>query len=210
MSGQDILKIVFISLCSAIVIAATIVIWVLVYKNVYYPKKYKEVHYKEVAKIVNNQDYRLINRFIFRIEENKKAVIDHIIFGEKFIYLVFSRYYKGNLEGKLDDSSFIITNKKGKKMYTENPFKYMNFVVSRLCINSGLEDSLLIGIVMVNNDCAITIPNKSEKFFVINKKRLPKLIKEFESKDIGKFKEDELQKAILVLDKMNRRKSNGR
>lgn len=206
MTNQEILKLVFIIAIALVVVAAIIVVSVLIYKKVYYPKHFGNVYYRTVNKIVTNEDYRLINNFIFKIEENKYAKIDHIIFGEKYMYLIFSRYYEGSLKGHFDDKSFIFINKKGKKFYTENQYIHVRSIIARLCILSGLDKSLLIGIVLTNDECKNYVKSESDHLYFVTKKELPKAIKTIESRDIGKLNEEQLQAAILSISKMNRRK----
>ena len=203
---MDPLKIVFIVACSVVGLAALIVGGVLLYKYVYYPRKFANVYYRQVYKIVQNNDYRLINNFIFNVEEEKFAKIDHIIFGEKFFYLVFSRHYKGDIKGKIEDQSLIFIPRKGKKSYTQNQFAHMKFVIDKLCIQTGLDKSLLIGICLVNDDCKVNIKSDSDHFYMIPCKELKNAIKSIEARDIGKLNDSQLQSAVLVLNKMNRKK----
>ena len=203
---MDTLKIVFIVACSLVGVAVITVGAVFFYKYIYYPKKFANVNYRDVYKIVQNYDYRLINKFIFKVEEEKYAKIDHIVFGDKFFYLIFSRYYTGDIKGKMDDSSLVFVPRKGKKRYTENQFAYMKFVIDKLCIQTGLDRSLLIGICLVNNDCKVNVKSESDHLYMIPRKELKNAIKSIEARDIGVLNDGQLQNAVLVLNKMNRRK----
>lgn len=200
------LQIVFIVACSLVGVSLLVVGGVLFFKYIYYPKKFANVNYRDVYKLVLNNDYRLINKFIFKVEEEKYAKIDHIIFGEKFFYLIFSRYYAGDIKGKADDQSLVFVDKKGKKFYTENQFAYMKFVINKLCIQTGLDESLLIGIVLVNNDCKVLVESNLDHFYMIPRKELTRAIKGIESRDIGALNDNQLQNAVLILSKMNKRK----
>ena len=86
MTEREIYLLVFISLIALLVIAGILVAWYFIYKKVYYPKRFKDVHYKTVRKVVFDNDFRLINKFTFPIEEHKNAVVDHIIFGKDIFY----------------------------------------------------------------------------------------------------------------------------
>ena len=200
------LQIVFIVACSVVGVSLLAVGGVLFFKYIYYPKKFANVNYRDVYKLVLNNDYRLINKFIFKVEEEKYAKIDHIIFGEKFFYLIFSRYYAGDIKGKADDQSLVFVDKKGKKFYTENQFAYMKFVINKLCIQTGLDESLLIGIVLVNNDCKVLVESNLDHFYMIPRKELTRAIKGIESRDIGALNDNQLQNVVLILSKMNKRK----
>ena len=199
-------QIVFIVACSLVGLAIIIIGSVLLYKYVYYPKKFANVNYRDVYKIVQNNDYRLINKFIFKVEEEKYAKIDHIVFGDKYFYLIFSRYYKGDIKGKSNDKSLVFIPRKGKKQYTVNQFDYMKFVINKLCIQTALDRSLLIGICLVNDDCKVNVQSDSDHLYMIPRKELKNAIKSIEARDIGALNDDQLQNAVLVLNKMNRKK----
>lgn len=169
-------------------------------------KTFKVDYYKKVYSIAFNEDFYLINKFAFKIEDNKLAVIDHILFGDKFIYLITSLYYEGNLSGGYDDKSLIFTNKEGKKSYTDNPFAKSELYVQRLAALTGLDMSILVGVVLVNDECHLNIYSDSEQFYLIQKRRLPLLVKAMEHKDIGKLNEEQLAKAVKAIDKLNRYK----
>lgn len=203
---KEMLQIIFICACALFSIAAFLITYFLIYKYLYYPKHFKNDHYKVVKKIVDNEDYRLINNFYFTVEENMKAMIDHIIFGEKYIYVVLSRYYDGDISGNINDKSLIFTNKKGKKYYTDNPYRYLDYILSRFSTVCGLDRRMLIGIVLTNNSCENTVISESNSNFVVQKKRFKKLIKEVESRPIGNINDEQLQKAVLILAKINKRK----
>lgn len=205
--GSLIARIIFYSLCGIVVIAGIITAWVLIYKRFYYPKKFKNVHYKIVKRIVHEYDYRLINNFVFPVEESKNALIDHIIFGDKYFYVILSHYYNGDISGNINDKSLIFTNKKGKKYYTDNPYKYLNYILTRFSTSCGIDKRVLIGVVLTDDACNINVESEYESYFVCKKKNLSKLIKKIESRRIGKINDDQLQKAVLTLSKMNRRKN---
>ena len=96
--------------------------------------------------------------------------------------------------------------KKGKKMYTENQYDHMKFVINKLCIQTGLDKAQLIGIVLTNNDCVSYVESNSDHLYIIPRKELPRAIKEIEARDVGPFNDEHLQSAVLTLNVMNRKK----
>ena len=70
------------------VIAVPIVVLIVAFFLIFLPlrkrsyrKNYDEYYYKTIHRIVTNEDYYLINRFIYKIDDTKTGTIDHIIFG---------------------------------------------------------------------------------------------------------------------------------
>ena len=119
--------------------------------------KYKEVYYRTIRAIADNEDYYLLNNFIFRIDNGRTAVIDHLLIGEKYFYIITSLYYDGNLSGKEFDSSLILTTRTNGKSYTDNPLFQTKTLISKLSMVTGLDTSLMIGIVLVNDSCNFNV-----------------------------------------------------
>lgn len=190
-----IVVLLFVGICLAVVIVGA------------YRRKYFQIHfYKQVYRVALDNDYYLINQFVYKVDSSKNATLDHILFGNKFIYVIISKYYQGDLVGKYNDPSLIFISHKGKKCYTENPYNEIKYLASKLSTNTGLDTTLMIGIVLINDDCKVEVESESKQFYVIQRKRLPALIKAIESRPIDKINDDQLQKAVQAIAKSNKRK----
>ena len=98
-----------------------------------YRRKNFQIHfYKQVYRVALDNDYYLINQFVFKIDSSKNATVDHILFGDKYIYVILSKYYQGDLIGKYLDKSLIFISHKGKKCYTDNPYNESKNMTSKL------------------------------------------------------------------------------
>lgn len=172
-----------------------------------YKRKHFQIHfYKQVYRTALNNDYYLINQFVFKVDSSKNATVDHILFGEKYIYVVISKYYQGDLIGKYLDKSLIFISHKGKKCYTDNPYNEAKFLTSKLSSSTGIDASLMIGIVLINDDCKVAVNSESKQFYIIQRKRFNALIKAIESRPVEKINETQLSKAVQSIAKLNRRK----
>lgn len=180
-------------------------------------KKYKEVYYRTIRTIADNEDYYLLNNFIFRIDNGRTAVIDHLLIGEKYFYIITSLYYDGNLSGKEFDSSLILTTRTNGKSYTDNPLFQTKTLISKLSMVTGLDTSLMIGIVLVNDSCNFNVIHEKRNdgreiaedekiYFLCNNNKLKKLISKIESRNVGNINPDQLDRAVKSLDKLNRKK----
>ena len=106
----------------------------------HYRKKYfVNVYYKTVRAIAVNQDYYLINNFKFKISDTKKATFNHVLFGDKYIYLILSNHYDGDLVGKEEDKYLVMVPKKGKKKYVSNPYLDIKRLTERFIMNTSLD-----------------------------------------------------------------------
>ena len=191
---------------ATLLVAAIICIFV-VYpaRKLYARKHFNKVVYKKVYKIARNRDYYLINNFTFTLDNIQTVVVDHILFGEKYIYVIMDKYYEGNLSGKQVDNSCIFVAKNGSKSYTDNPLLVTKKLLTLLCGVTGLPSDLMVGLCITNNDCVLRIQSDSKQFYVANLKELPRLVKLVESRNVENINEEKLQEAVLVLDKINKK-----
>ena len=172
-----------------------------------YNRKHFQIHYyKRVYKVALENDYFLINQFLFKIDSAKFANVDHILFGNKYIYVLSSKYYQGDLVGKYNDKSLILISHRGKKCYTDNPFNQVKFLASKLSSSTGIDASLMIGIILVNDDCKVAVQSDSKQFYIIQRKRFASLIKAIESRPVEDINQAQLQKAVQSIAKQNKRK----
>lgn len=197
----------------AFVIIVPIVLLIFLFICVYIPasgayrRKHFQVHfYKQVYRVALNNDYYLINQFVFKVDSSKNATVDHILFGSKYIYVIISKYYQGDLVGKYLDKSLIFISHKGKKCYTDNPFNEVKLLTSKLSSSTSIDASLMIGIVLINDDCKVAVQSESKQFYIIQRKRLPSLIKAIESRPVSTINETQLGKAVQSIAKLNKRK----
>lgn len=172
-----------------------------------YKAKHFQIHYyKKVYRVALDNDYFLINQYVFKIDNSKVASVDHILFGNKYIYVLSSKYYQGDLVGKYHDKSLIFISHKGKKCYTDNPYNQVKFLASKLSSSTGVDPSLMIGIVLVNDDCKVAVESDSKQFYIIQRKRFPALIKAIESRPVAEINQNQLAKAVQSIAKQNKRK----
>lgn len=196
------------------IVIASLVVAIGVFCAIFFPvrkrlhiKKFRDHYYKKIYSIAFDRDYYLINNFLFRVEDNKVACIDHLLFGDKFIYLISDLYYDGNLSGSYDDKSLIYLNNKGRKVYTDNPFEKSERLMKRLCSVTSQSPSIMIGIVLVNDDCKLDIQSDSDQFYIVQRKKLPALIKEIEGREeVHVLNAKLLANAVRTIDKLNRKK----
>lgn len=172
----------------------------------YIRKKFHEYYYKKIYRVAFNQDYYLINDFLFRIDDSTVMGIDHILFADRYIFIINDYFYDGDLLGNADDKSLIFVNKKGNKQYTDNPFITSEKIVSRLSMITGIDSSLMVGVVFVNNSCKCFVKSESKQFYIVQRKYFKMLIKNVESRTVGRINPVQLDSAVKAIYRLNRRK----
>ena len=125
---------------------------------------------------------------------------------DRDFYLIISQYYNGDLVGKQTDHSLILVNKKGEKKYCDNPVERSKFLMSRLSMSTGIDTVMMIGIVMVNDNCKLQIETNSKQFYIIQRSKFPALIKAIEQRKIGNINAAQLDNLVKAIDKLNKKK----
>ena len=202
----SLLQIIFL-IAAPIVLIALVVVFIVIPVNKKREKKhFREYCYKAIYKIAFDEDYYLINDMRFRVDSSKVAKIDHILFGNKYIYIINDAYYEGDLTGKETDKSLILINDKGKKFYTDNQYLISKSLVKTLSDSTGIGMDLLIGIVVVNKNCKISIETNNKQFYIIQKNKLKRLVRAIESRSVGNINAAQLEALVKAIDKLNRTK----
>ena len=197
----------------AFIIIVPVVVLLIIFLAIYFPLRnkkmktdYKYFYYKRLYKLAMDKDYYLINNFLFKIDDAHVGRIDHILFGDKYIYIINDIYYDGDIEGKENDQSIILINRNGKKNYEDNPILNNRKIANKLSLITGINPSLIIGICLINDNCRCSVQNSSKSFYIIQSSNFSKLIKAIESRDIGVINKEQLASAVKAINKLNRRK----
>ncbi len=203
-------QIAFLIVVPVVVIVAIVLLIYFINRRRLMKMNFKLYYYKKIYKIVMDKDYYLINDFLFKIDDSHVGRIDHIIFADKYIFVINDFYYHGNITGKEDDKSIIVLDKNGKKYYDDNPLILNRKLISKLSLITGINQSLIIGISLINSDCEFGIQISSKSFYIIQCNKLKALIKAIESRDVGNINKDQLASAVKSIDKLNRRNRSGK
>lgn len=184
-----------------------VIIFLIVYpfaKRRYQFKNFKKIYYKKIRDIAEINDYYLINNLILRNNEQVICQIDHCLFGEKFIYVIKDRYYRGAIKGDKEDNIWIFYDKKGKTFEMENPMKVNELRVEKLSLMTQIDSSFFISIVVINDDAIVkNMENMSSNdSYIVSRKKLPKLIKSIESRDVKKIDEKQLNFAVQDISRL--------
>lgn len=202
-------QIAFLIIVPVIIIVAVILLIYFINRRKQMKKNFKLFYYKKIYKIAMDKDYYLINDFLFKIDDSHVGRIDHILFADKYIFVMNDFFYDGNIIGKETDKSIIVVDKNGKKWYEENPLALNRKLISKLCLTTGINQALIVGICVINSNCEFSIKLSSKSYYIIQCNKLKALIKAIESREVGDINKDQLASAVKSIDKMNRRNRSG-
>jgi hypothetical protein len=176
-------------------------------KKSFLKKNYVRSYGKEVYKIANFYDLYLINRLVLKSNDDSRIHIDHLLFGNKFIFVIKDYYFDGQLKGKEVDQSWVYyfgKEKDPKKEYVKNPLLENKARVNKLSILTGLNESFLISVILVNDGCDLSLTlNESDNQFVTKKSELKKLVEKVEARNVAPLNDEQLSYAAKDIAALN-------
>lgn len=172
-----------------------------VYRLVY-RKKFKSIYGRKIYQIAMREDYYLINLLTLKSHDNSKLVIDHLMFGNKFIYVFYDFYCEANVYGKSSDNSLLIKGKK-ENCYHDNPVNIARQQMRELSVLINFDESLFVPIALVNDSCNII--NYDDNNSLVYVRKLKDVIKYYESKDVDPLNQEQLLYAVHDIAAINLR-----
>lgn len=168
-------------------------------------KEFKYYYYRFIYKEALYQDLYLINNFMFKIDDTHVGKIDHILFANKYIYIINDYYFDGDIEGKDTDASLIFISRTGKKKYMDNLLLDNKKLIGKLSLITGINSSLMIGVSLVNKDCNVGVMSSSKHHYIVQANKFKMLLNAIESRQIGNINQEQLASAVQAIDKLNRK-----
>jgi hypothetical protein len=195
------LQISIITVLSILIVVSLFFLFLPRIKFEYASKYLNKIFNRIIFNIIHELDYYLIPQVIIRLPGNDDVIIDHLVFGDKFIYAIKDLYFQGGLLGKANDKEwqyYSFKQRKNDYVYIPNPFHINKKRIEKLSLITGLDRHLFISIILVNNEAIIDrIPLSNDSEYIINIRNFEKLIKAIEARDVPPFKDDVLAKAVL-------------
>lgn len=170
----------------------------------YRQKNYHKIYGKNIYKIALNEDYYLINDLNLKVSSKQTIKIDHLLFGNKFVYVINDLFLLGEIRAKESDRSWVYKplDKKTKSRYLDNQIIEGRQRLKVLSKVLPLNETYLISICVINNDLVINDFKQGIDQSKITKiKNLKSLILEYESRDIGLLDEAALDGAVQYISK---------
>ncbi len=155
------------------------------------------VFFNGVMKVARNGDYYLLNDLNLKIGGEDYLKIDHVLGGDKFIYVITDEYYEGAINAKPGDNRWVYYKKGGTKCDIPNPLLYNKLAMDRLSLQSGISSAFLVGIVLINDDCFVNAyENQDGEVLLVPVSKLGKVVEGYEKKDIQPFVKNELWQTV--------------
>ncbi len=160
----------------------------------------QKAYYHSIRTLADLRDYYLINEFKVEVDEKNSIRIDHILAGDKYIYLLFDRYFSGAMDANPLDDYWLYHRADGTKERIVNPIHEAEAMMSFFSMQTHVSSDLLVGIVLINDDCFFTpFKNEGKTPILVPISKLKKVISSYEGRDIQSLSRNELYRVIQNL-----------
>ena len=173
-------------------------------KRHYNFKNFQKIYYKEIRKIAEINDYYLINNLVIKNNNQLICRIGHVLFGDKYIYVIKDRYYRGAISGKKEDSTWFFYSNQKKQFEMDNPMAMNEKRLEKLSLVTNIDKSVFISILVINDNCVVKNANELNKnnSFIVSKKNLRKLIKNIEKRNVKNMDQKQLEFAVQDISRL--------
>lgn len=201
---------ILLAISLVVIIALIIAVFLSLRKKLLQRFSLLHYFYPVIRKTAVYHDYYLINKLEIKLNNRESLYIDHILFGNKYIYVINDYIYKGVLSGNPQDSKWILKNKQGEEEIIDSPFLKTKHLVQKLSLRTGIDHNTFIGITLVSVDTKITDLNVNDsQNFIIDTRDFMKLVLKIEGRDIAPLNAEELKKRVHEIDDLNLRREKG-
>lgn len=201
---------VLLAISLLVIIALLIVLFLSLRKKLLQRYALVNYFYPIIRKTAVYHDFYLINKLEMKLNNHESLFIDHVLFGNKYIYVINDNLYKGTLSGKPQDSKWILKNKQGEEEIIDSPFLKTKQTMQKLSLRTLIDMNTFIGITLVSTDTKITDLDVNDSHnFIIDTRDFMKLVLRIEGRDIRPLNPEELKKRVHEIDGLNLRREKG-
>lgn len=200
------LQIIFIVYSSFALILISYLFFYATFKKWRRKKKYKNIYAKKLYSLSLVKDYLLVNQFRCKESGYDEVLCDHILFGDKYIYLIYDYYFNGAISGECQDKKLLYYEYKKQVKEIVNPYAECTNkirIIQNVLYNENPE--IFRGIIIINKECNVNINGKFNKIVITNEKNLKKLINKFETENVKNLVKEDVD---LIAQKMYNAREN--
>lgn len=173
-------------------------------KNAYGRHRYRKVYSFVLSVIAKEKKYILLNNLALPIGSGNCIHIDHMLFADKYIYVIKDRYVSGSLEALESNRYWFKYNLKGEQTAISNSLSINQERVDKLALLTGIDNSLFANVVLLNDNCNLA-PNSISKpnTYIVKLRRFKSLLKKVENQNIAPLNRIQLEKLANDIKRLN-------
>lgn len=172
-------------------------------------KKDKKKFMKDVYRVLKyhaeEQDDLLLNEVtLYLSKENQKPTIfDHILFADKYIYVITDFAYQGGIYGNVEDGYLFIQGYDKKKVKVRNPIIESEENVKKLeeFLSIRHSDKILVSVVVYSQNLMVPsqIAKKNQTSWFLSLHELEKTLEIAEQDDVEAISHDKTDKIVKAI-----------
>lgn len=201
----------------ALFISLAVLLVLVVLFIIFYPKFYKaklkkdfvSIYGKKVYRYALHNDLYLINQLELKGNDDQIIKVDHLLFANKYIYVISDYYLPGSIEAKENDQSFIYKSyeKDSEKVYIDNLLIKGRELTNKVAFNLGLKENLFISIALVDDNADFNgFKSSLTDNYIVHLSSLTKLLDSIESRNVAPLNDDQLKYAVKDINRLNERR----
>lgn len=155
---------------------------------------------KKIKKYARDRDFLFLTDVFLPVDNNKAILIDDIILGNKYIYVISQKHWDGYVKGFEYDTKWLLSAKI-RTVYVDNPLIGNRYKVQTLMkFLKERNDENIVNIVSLSNKSKLNTIQTQPLENVVQMKNLFKLIDDYEKNSpFNDIKEEELERIALQL-----------
>ena len=155
---------------------------------------------KKIKKYARDRDFLFLTDVFLPVDNNKAILIDDIILGNKYIYVISQKHWDGYIKGFEYDTKWLLSAKI-RTVYVDNPLIGNRYKVQTLMkFLKERNDENIVNIVSLSNKAKLNTIQTQPLENVVQMKHLFKLIDDYEKNSpFNDIKEEELERIALQL-----------
>jgi hypothetical protein len=134
----------------------------------------------QIKKFVEINDYLYLSKVVLRVAEKEYVIVDHLILGDRFIYVIASKFYYGYVNGKDIDAKWVVSDGATTEI-VNNPFYANEVRIDFLTRIMNVSRDKFVNLVMLAKTAVVdNIELNSDYYHLVNERTLYSEIKKFE------------------------------
>ena len=171
-------------------------------------ESFKRLATRKVRNIARRHKLLAIENLNILNYKREHLGIDHVIFGNKYVYIITDYMLKGFVSGEVNDNSWVYFNKlKKKNQYLDNLSYVSDKNIQDFAGILGISSDPIISICLIPNECDISVNGyKDSNKMIVHYAALNKVVSSLERQQIGSFKQEQIYEQYEKIKSRNEEK----
>lgn len=160
---------------------------------------------KKITRISKRKDLLYLGDVCIANYEGEQLLVNHVVFGKKYIYLISDFILRGFVSGDAKSNSWLYydTNKR-KNLYLDNLDMIADKNIRDFAGILQISPDPIVNICLVPNECDFKIENTSrDNKVIVHYSSLNRAISKLENKDIGSLNQNQIQEQYKLIKNKN-------